>query len=199
MTGPYGYPAQPPQQPGQQGLNYGIPGYGYGHQPPPRRPSGFTAILAAFLGLALTGLAGYIPINTFIGIPSGYSLGDLPGSTLTVLGVYLVAALLLLIGALATFFRAFAGGVLLLIGAVLTLAAFFLEPLLALHSQYVPYFKYFLALDSTDAILGAAMVVVGVLLLLLTMIPATFRYLRYQRPAPPGYGRQAQAYPPRSW
>jgi hypothetical protein len=177
-----------------------MPGYGYGQQAPQgRRPSGFTAILAAVFGLALTGLTGYIPIHNFIGIPSGYSLGDLPGGVLTVLGIYLVAALLLLIGALATFFRSFAGGILLLIGAVLTIAAFFIEPLLTLHGQYAIYFKYFLALGDVNAILGAVTVVVGMLLLLLTMLPATFRYLRYRRPASQAYGQQTPAYQPRSW
>jgi hypothetical protein len=199
VTGPYGYPAQQPHQPREPGSGYGAPGYGYGQQAPQgQRPSGFTAILAAFFGLGLTGLAGYVPIHSFISIPSGYSLGDLTSGALTVLGVYLMAALLLLIGALATFFRSFGGGILLLIGTLLALAAFFLEPLLNLHGQYVPYFKYFLAFGSTDAILGAALVALSVLLLLLMMIPATFRYLRYRRPAPQGYVRQAQPYPPRS-
>ena len=200
MTGPYGYPAQQPQQPQQPGPGYGGPGYGYG--PPQQqapRPSGATAIIAAVLGLGLTGLIGYVPIHTFIVIPSGYSLGDLPSGVLTMLVLYLATALLLLIGALATFFRSFAGGILLLVGALLTVGAILIEPLLILRGQYSTYFKYLFGFENFGSIAGASALVLAPLLFLLAVIPPTFKYLRYQRPAPQAYGRQPQAYPPQRW
>ena len=187
MTGPYGYPAQQPPQP-----------YGYG-QPHEPRPSGVTAFLAAILGLVLAAMTGYVPIHTFISIPSGYSIGDLPGEVLVLLGVYLMTALLLLIGALATFFRSFAGGILLLIGSLLTIAVIFAEPLVALDGKYDVYFKYLFGFEDLGAIIGVASLVVSPVLFLLAVIPPTFRYLRYRRPIPQAYGAQPQVYPPRSW
>lgn len=202
MTGPYGYPAQqpPPQQPGPGygGPGYGGPGYGYGPQQAPR-PSGATAVIAATVGLVLSGLTGYVPIDTFIDIPSGYSLGDLPGGLLIGLGLYLVAALLLLIGALATFFRSFAGGVLLLIGALLTVGAILGEPLLVPYGQYGTYFKYLFSFTNFGSIAGASALVLAPLLFVVAVIPPTVKYLRYRRPAPQSYGQPPQAYPPQSW
>jgi hypothetical protein len=189
VTGPYGYPAQQPPQPG---------GYGYG-QPYEPRPSGVTAVLAAILGLVLAAMTGYVPIHTFISIPSGYSIGDLPSKVLVLIGVYLVTALLLLIGALATFFRSFAGGILLLIGSLLTIAVISVEPLVALDGKYDVYFKYLFGFEDLGAILGVASLVVSPMLFLLSVIPPTFRYLRYRRPVPQTYRAQTQAYPPRSW
>jgi hypothetical protein len=164
-----------------------------------RRPSGVTAVLAAIFGLVLAGLTGYVPIHNFISISSGYSIGDLPGEFLVLLGVYLVTALLLLIGALATFFRSFAGGILLLIGSLLAIAVILIEPLIVLDGKYDVYFKYLFGFQDLGAIIGVASLVVGPVLFLLAVVPPTFTYLRYRQPIPQAYGAQMQAYPPRNW
>ena len=186
MTGPYGYPV--PQ-----------PGPAYGHAPQERRPSGVTAVLAAIFGLVLSGLVGYVPIHTFIGMPSGYSIGDLPGKVLVLLGVYLLTAMLLLIGALATFFRSLAGGILLLAGSLLTIAVILVEPLIIQGGKYDAYFKYLFGFDDVGAVIGVASLAVSPVLFLLAVIPPTFRYLRYRRPIPQAYGGQVQSYPPQNW
>ncbi|GAA3571562.1 hypothetical protein GCM10022222_64630 [Amycolatopsis ultiminotia] len=146
---------------------------------PSRRPGGATAIAAGLLGLVAAVAAGYLPVTQFIDIPSGFSLGDLPRWTLVDLGGFLCAALVLLIGSLAVFFRAVTGAVLLILGAVLAIAAILLEPTLD-GGSYAGYFRAVSRLDGPAAIDRAVLVVTVPLVLLLTALPPTFRHLRFR-------------------
>ncbi|MFK0245719.1 hypothetical protein ACIQUM_13535 [Amycolatopsis azurea] len=177
MTGPYGYPAQP-----------GPPGFGY--PAPQTRPSGATAVIAALLGLIAAVAAGYLPIYFFLELPSGFSIGDLPGLVLTALGLYLLAALFLLVGALSAFFRSFAGAVLLMLGSLMVIAAVLTEPL-AFNGSYGLYFRVQFEFETFVAIVRVVMFAVAPFTLLFAIIPPTLRYLRW-RPAP------AQPYRPQN-
>ncbi|MFE0028599.1 hypothetical protein [Amycolatopsis sp. NPDC059021] len=184
MTGPYGYPAPQP------GLPYGAP---------VSRPTGATAVLAALLGLLAAVAAGYVPVTRFIDLPSGLSLGDLPPMVLAGLACYLVAGLLLLVGALSTLFRATAGAVLLLLGALLAIAAILLEPVAV--STYAKYFTAVFRLRNFAAYDRVALMALAPLTLLFAVLPPTFKYLRHrpQTMLPP-YGQGPQGYsPPRQW
>ncbi|GAB2992215.1 hypothetical protein LWP59_33680 [Amycolatopsis acidiphila] len=171
MTDPYGHPAQP--------------------SPAERRPSGVAAILDGFAALALAGILGYFPANVFI----DYGIDDLPRDTKIVLGLYLGAAVILLIGALITFFRAVAGAVLLLIGGLATIAAVVTEPLLLYPDYFGQFFKAMFQFVPDDAFVRVAATVGGPVVLVLSSLPWTFRYLRYR---PGEYPVVSQKHPERS-
>ncbi|WP_158888625.1 hypothetical protein [Amycolatopsis anabasis] len=161
----------------------------YGGYVLPKRPNGATAIIAGILALGLAFVLGYLPVRYFIDMPSGFGLGDLPGELLTMLGLYLAAAIFLLIGALVTFLRALTGAVLLLIGALLTLAAVLLEPALMYHGDFGTYFQLVFEFELDDAsFVRAAGLVFGPITFFLTVLPPTFRYLRFQPSMVPAYG-----------
>jgi hypothetical protein len=177
VTNPYGYPAQP--------------------SVPERRPSGVTAILAGFAGLALAGVLAYLPVTVFI----DYGIDDLPNDTKIVLGLYLGAALLLLIGALVTFFRAVAGAVLLLIGALVSIAAVVTEPLLLYPGFFPQFFKAMFQFVPDQAFVRVGAAVGGPVVLVLSALPWTFRYLRYrpgEYPTPP-QTYPTRTHPPQGW
>ncbi|SFB59867.1 hypothetical protein SAMN05216266_12481 [Amycolatopsis marina] len=184
MTNPYGYQAQP----------QGMGSVGYPPRLPPRNPNGATAIIAGLLGLALCGLVGYLPVYTFIEIPSGISIGDLPGEALTVLGLYLAAAILLLIGAVVTLFRSVVGAVLLIIGATLALTSVLLEPALLYRSEYGMFFEMTFQFESDTAFSRVGAIVLAPIVLLLAALPPTFRYLKH-KPLPQGVYGPRQGYP----
>lgn len=149
------------------------------------------------LGLPAAVAAGYVPVRIFLDMPAEFSLGALPGLVLADLAGYLVAGLVLLLGSLATFFRATAGAVLLGLGAVLAIGSLLVEPV----SVGVPLARF------TDAMFthgGFAMVDrvglagLAVLVLVLAFLPPTFRYLRYRTPTLPVWSGQ-EAYSTRSW
>jgi hypothetical protein len=190
VTNPYGYQAQPGMQ------------FGYAAQVPPRGPNGATAIIAALLGLALCGMVGYLPVYTFIEMPSGMSIGDLPGEALTVIGMYFGAALVLLLGAVVTLFRSVVGAILLIIGALLALASALLEPALLYRSEYGVYFELIFQFEIDAAFVRVGALVLSPVVLVLAAIPPTFGYLRH-KPLPqgaygqqPGYSAPQQRYPP---
>ncbi|MFD5090617.1 hypothetical protein ACFWMR_08455 [Amycolatopsis thailandensis] len=185
MSGPYGYPGQP-----------GPPGFGY--HPPQARPNGATAIIAGFLGLIAAGTSGYLPVYFFLELPPGFSIGDMPGLVLTALGLYLLAALLLLIGALSAFFRSVAGAVLLTLGSLMVIAAVLLEPL-AFNASYGLYFRLQFEFESFAAIARVALFVVAPFTLIFAVIPPTLKYLRWRpTPAQP-YRPRNQLPQPRGW
>lgn len=177
MTGPYGYPAQ---QPGPAG---------FGYPAPQTKPTGATAIIAALLGLVAAGAAGYVPVYFFLRLSSGFSIDDLPGLVLTVLGLYLLAGLLLLIGALSAFFRSVAGAVLLVLGSLMVIAAVLMEPV-AFNGTYSLYFRMQFEFRTFVAIVRVVLFAVVPLTLIFAIIPPTLKYLRW-RPSP------AQPYRPR--
>ncbi|WAL66666.1 hypothetical protein ORV05_02280 [Amycolatopsis cynarae] len=173
MTNPYGYPMPPDGAP-----------------VPQRRPSGVSAILAGLLGLALCGTLGYLPVKEFI----AFGIADLPEKANIVLGLYLGASLLLLIGALLTFFRVLAGAVLLMLGALVSIAAVLTEAMLLAPDQLAEFFRYVFRFQMDDAFVRVAGIAGGPLVFVLAALPPTFRYLRYaavQSPYPSaGYPRQ---------
>ncbi|MFI5591584.1 hypothetical protein ACIA5G_41495 [Amycolatopsis sp. NPDC051758] len=130
-------------------------------------------------------------------MPAEFSLGALPGLVLADLAAYLVAGLVLLLGSLATFFRATAGAVLLGVGALLAIGALLTEPL----SVGVPLARFADAMFTHG---GVAMIdrvglaALSVLVLVLAFVPPTFRYLRYRTPLLPALSGQG-AYPSRGW
>jgi hypothetical protein len=179
VAGPYGYPVT------------------HAHSSVPVGPSGVTAILAGVLGLPAAAAAGYVPVRIFLDMPAEFSLGALPGWVLVDLAGFLVAGLVLLLGALATLFRATAGAVLLGIGALLAIGALLTEPL----SVEVPLARF---VDAMFTHGGFAMVDrvglagLAVLVFVLAFLPPTFRYLRYRTPTMPVFSGQG-AYSSRSW
>jgi hypothetical protein len=186
VTGPYGYPAQ---QPGPAG---------FGYPAPQARPTGATAIIAALLGLVAAGAAGYLPIYFFLKLPSGFSIGNLPGLVLTALGLYLLAALLLLVGALSAFFRSVAGAVLLILGSLMVIAAVVMEPL-AFNGSYGLYFRTQFEFGTFVAIVRVVIFAVVPVTLIFAIIPPTLKYLRW-RPSPvQPYRPQNQVPQQRGW
>ncbi|WP_101610534.1 hypothetical protein [Amycolatopsis sp. BJA-103] len=177
MTGPYGYPAQP-----------GPANFGY--HAPQIRPSAVTAIIAALLGLVAAGTAGYLPVYFFLELPSGFSIGDLPGLVLTALGLYLLAALLLLVGSLSAFFRSVAGAILLVLGSLMVITAVLMEPL-AFNGAYGLYFRMQFEFETFVALVRVVMFAVVPFTLIFAIIPPTLKYLRW-RPSP------AQPYRPQN-
>jgi hypothetical protein len=165
----------------------------YGYPSPQRRPTGATAILAGLVGLGLAGVLGYLPATMFI----EFGISDLPGRWPIVLGIYLGAALLLLIGALVTFFRALAGAILLLIGGLVAVAAVLLEPVLLYPAYFAEFFKAMFQLTPDYAFVRVSGAIGGPLVILLASLPWTFRFLRY-RPVEQSYG-PVPGYPPRAW
>ncbi|WP_156096656.1 hypothetical protein [Amycolatopsis jejuensis] len=153
--------------------------------PAPRRPNAFTAITAGLFGLVAAVAAGYLPVTQFIDIPSGFSLGDLSPWTLVDLGAYLVAALVLLVGAVATFFRATAGAFLLIAGALIAAGAILLEPTLNGPPAYAEYFRTLLRFETFAAIDRVALSAAVLLVFVLAVLPTTFGYLRYRVPVVP--------------
>lgn len=151
--------------------------------PAPRKPRGATAILAAIAALAVGGMVGALPVQHFI--TSGVDTA--PTRLLVVLGLYLGGALLLVWGALMTFFRSVAGAILLMLGAIVAIAAVVLEPALLYPGMFAEFFKAVFQLDPELAFARIAGVVGGPLVFLLAVLPSTFRYLRY-RPSEQGYG-----------
>jgi hypothetical protein len=149
------------------------------------------------LGLPAAAAAGYVPVRIFLDMPAEFSLGALPGLVLADLAGYLVAGLVLLLGSLATFFRATAGAVLLGVGALLAIGALLTEPL----SVGVPLARFADAMFTHG---GVAMIdrvglaALSVLVLVLAFVPPTFRYLRYRAPLLPALSGQG-AYPSRGW
>ncbi|WP_285476527.1 hypothetical protein [Amycolatopsis sp. NBRC 101858] len=130
-------------------------------------------------------------------MPAEFSLGALPGWVLVDLAAYLAAGLVLLLGALTTFFRATAGAILLGLGALLAIGALLMEPL----SVGVPLARFADAMFTHG---GFAMVDrvglagLAVLVLILALLPPTFRYLRYRTPSVPMWAGQ-EAYSSRGW
>jgi hypothetical protein len=165
--------------------------------PAERRPSGVTAILDGFAALALAGALGYLPVTVFI----DYGIDDLPRDTKIVLAVYLGAALILLIGALITFFRAVAGAVLLLIGALAAIAAVVTEPLLLYPGYFTQFFKAMFQFVPDDAFVRVAATVGGPVVLILSSLPPTFRYLRYRPGEYPAVTRRhpERSHPSQGW
>ncbi|OXM73139.1 MULTISPECIES: hypothetical protein [Amycolatopsis] len=146
-----------------------------GHEP---RPNGTTAILAGVVGLVLAGLLGYLPLKFFV----DHGFAGMDGKVRGVLAVYSAAALVLLAGALTTFFRAVAGAVLLLAGGLLAVAAVICEPILLYPGYFGDFFAVMFRFASDDAFVRVGAVVGGPLVFVLAVLPWTFRYLRH-RPA----------------
>jgi hypothetical protein len=179
VTGPHGYPVS------------------HSHSHSSARPSGVTAVLAGVLGFPAAVTAGYVPAKIFLDMPAEFSLGALPGWVLVDLACYLVAGLVLLLGSLATLFRATAGAVLLGLGALLAIGALLTEPL----SVGVPPARFADAMFTHGGFAMAdrvGLAALAVLVLVLAFLPPTFRYLRYRASVLPVLSGQG-AYSPRSW
>ena len=182
MTGPRRYPLPQPSRPSPH---------------PPARPSGATAVVSGLLGLPASVAAGYVPVRIFLDMPAEFSLAALPGKVLLDLATYLVAALVLLIGALAMLFRATAGAIMLIIGGLTALGALLGESM----SAGIPFGRYLGAMFGRGGFAMAdriTLVVLAVLVTVLAMLPPTFRHLRYRSPILPAYAR-AGIYPPQRW
>ncbi|NIH87224.1 hypothetical protein [Amycolatopsis granulosa] len=145
------------------------------HEP---RPSAVTATLAGVLGLVLAGVLGYLPLKFFV----DYGFAGMDGKVRVVLVIYSAAALVLLVGALATFFRAVAGAVLLLAGGLLAVAAVVGEPVLLYPGYFGAFFAEMFRFAPDDAFVRVGAAVGGPVVFVLAVLPGTFRYLRY-RPA----------------
>ncbi|MEC3981886.1 hypothetical protein [Amycolatopsis sp. H20-H5] len=151
-----------------------------------------TAVLAALLGFVVALAAGHVPVNLFIDIPSGFSLGDLPASNLVDLAIFLGAALFLLIGAVATLFRSLVGAILLVLGSLLAIAGILIESTVAYGLPFGSYFETVFAVKTFAAVDRAIVVVAAPLVLVLAALPVTFRHLRYRRPVLQAYPQARQ-------
>jgi hypothetical protein len=137
-----------------------------------------------------------VPVRTFLDLPAEFSLAALPVKVLADLGCYLGAALLLLIGALATLFRATAGAILLIVGGLAALVALLGEPVTA----GVPIARYLTAMSGLGTFAMAdriSLVVLALLVAVLAMLPPTLRHLRYRSPILHAYSRPSTYSPPR--
>jgi hypothetical protein len=149
------------------------------------------------LALPAAVAAGYVPIRIFLDMPAEFSLGALPVWVLVDLAAFLLAGLVLLLGSLATLFRATAGAVLLGLGALLAIGALLTEPL----SAGVPPARFVDAVFTHGGLAMAdrvGLAALSVLVLVLAFLPPTFRYLRYRTPTLPAFSGQG-AYSSRSW
>jgi hypothetical protein len=149
------------------------------------------------LGFPAAIAAGYVPVKIFLDMPAEFSLGALPGWVLVDLAAFVLAGLVLLLGSLATLFRATAGAVLLGLGALLAIGALLTEPL----SAGVPLARFVDAVFTRGGLAMAdrvGLAALSVLVLVLAFLPPTFRYLRYRTPTLPVFSGQG-AYSSRSW
>jgi hypothetical protein len=158
-----------------------------------RKTGGSTAVVAGILGLGLAGALGYLPVTEFI----DYGIDGAPSRLLIVFGLYLGAALLLFLGALVTFFRVLAGAVLLLIGGLAAIAAVVAEPVLLHPGLFAEFFKAMFQFGREAAFVRVAAAIGGPVVVVLSALPSTFRFLRY-RPPEPAYG-PPPGYPRRDW
>lgn len=147
------------------------------------RPSGGTAILAGLVGLALAGVLGYLPVKVFIDV----GIDGLPGNVLLMLGLYLGAALLSLTGALLTLLRLVTGAVVLSLGGLAMIGAVLSEPLLFYPNLIGEFFKAMFSFAEDDAFVRVSAAAGGPLVFVLSVLPKTFRYLRYQPAYPQGW------------
>lgn len=152
-------------------------------RPAPRQPNGATAIIAGLLALPVAGMIGALPVQEFIDT----GIDPAPKRLLLVLGLYLGGALLLVWGALMTFFRSVSGAVVLLLGSVAAIAAVVLEPTLLYPEDFAEFFKEMFQLVPHLAFVRVAAAVGGPLVFVLAVLPSTFRYLRH-RPPESSYG-----------
>lgn len=185
MTNPYEYQSR--QQSGAQWQWYQpqfqpypyVYGQQFYGQPPPAqqssRPSAVTAILAAVLGLVLTGVSGYLEVHALITLRRG--LFELPVLSIVILSGYGASLLLLLAGSLCVFLRKTAGGITLIIGTALTLASWLTNAAWAgLFDYFEMLFEYF----GVNSVLLLITPILSLITLIPAVLPATFRYLRHQ-------------------
>ena len=171
----------------------GPAGYGYPAQQP-RRPGGATAVIAALLGLVLAGVLAAIPIKLLIDIPSGRSLSEVISEVLIVTALFTGAALLLLIGSLATLFRGLAGAILLLLGAVLALVTALVEgPILG--AGIGEYLGLIFELQAAEAWFRLGALVLSPIVVIFAALPPTIRYLRHKPGAQQPQFPQQGGYP----
>ncbi|WP_318306187.1 hypothetical protein [Amycolatopsis solani] len=131
-------------------------------------------------------------------MPAEFSLGALPGLVLVDFAGYLVAGLVLLLGSLATLFRATAGAVLLGVGALLAIGALLMEPV----SMGVPLARFADAMFTRGGLAmldRVGLATLSVLVLVLAFLPPTFRYLRYRAALPALAGPGAYPTSSRTW
>ncbi|WP_290062629.1 hypothetical protein [Amycolatopsis solani] len=155
-------------------------------------------MLASLLGIPAAVAAGYVPVKIFLDMPAEFSLGALPGLVLVDFAGYLVAGLVLLLGSLATLFRATAGAVLLGVGALLAIGALLMEPV----SMGVPLARFADAMFTRGGLAmldRVGLATLSVLVLVLAFLPPTFRYLRYRAALPALAGPGAYPTSSRTW
>jgi hypothetical protein len=126
------------------------------------------------------GIAFSLPFVTLISVPSGTGIGDLKGAALVDLGLYLLAGVIALIGAVTVFVRPTGGLVTLLIGALVTSATPWIEPLLA-HIQTGALFGQAFGFEIVGAYARVSGIVLAPALLLLVVIALVIRLVRGRR------------------
>jgi hypothetical protein len=148
-------------------------------------------VVAGLLGLPAAVAAGFVPIKIFLDMPAEFSLGALPGMVLVDLGGFLLAGLVLLLGSLATLFRATAGAVLLVFGGLLAIAALLTEPI-AVGVSLSRFVDAMFTHGGPAMLDRVGLGVLALLVLVFALAPPTFRHLRYRTPA-------IRAYAPQHW
>jgi hypothetical protein len=177
-----GYPGHPQQN--WQG--YQQPPMGYAE---PQAGPGL-AVTSGIVGL---GVAGVLLTQTLLLLSDLSAAPELPtGWTIMNIAHFAIVGIALL-GAILVFVRQLAGAFLLMFSAVLTIAAMVLDPLLA-HSLYFSmlgalpdfepsgefgnYFSAMFEFGNGQAVLRAAALALGVLLLIISALPPALNWLR---------------------
>jgi hypothetical protein len=193
----YGYQQQGPWQGGG----------GY-HQP--QQPSGSPglSVMAGILGIALAGCLGYATIDMLGDIPDG---ADLPGGYTALFVLHFLVAGLGLLGAILVFARQVAGAFVLLGTGLLAVVAIVVDPLMAdglffflldpteppsfaATGEFAAYWEAMLEFGDVRAILFAASLVLGVIVLIIAALPPSLNYLRGSSRGPAGYGYPQQSH-----
>jgi hypothetical protein len=139
------------------------------------------AIFAAILGLGAAGALAYTNIDLIRKMPDGL---EMPGSWKTMIAAHFVVAGIALLGAVVVFARKVAGAFILLVAGLLAVAAIALDPLFLAGDgspDFGGYFKVLVKFDDPQATFRFIAAALGVVLVVISALPASLNYLRGSR------------------
>jgi hypothetical protein len=176
--------------------------HGYQQPYPQSYPQSFTqppagsaalAIVAAILGLTVSGTLGYQSADVLMNVQDG---AKLPTGWIVMIILHVVVVAVALLGAILVFARRVAGAVVLVISAVVTLVVVALDPFLAqavaatmagatpdvsATSLTAAYYELLVEFGNEQAVLRFAAVCAAAILLVIAALPPSVNYLRGSR------------------